>query len=1235
MFKKLARGSKAPVKFTVEITITSLERLPIQHGKVKVAWGRGLERSGHWHETALAPVQKGSASINSKLSQTMTFYKDSKGNLDSKDYELKVLLVDPAAVNPKPVTVATGDLNMAIFAAAPGIKRAETVFLALRENGMWNVLSGDVLLRASVVCLDEGLDGSGARDTEVEAADDVSIASEEGGQSAATAEADEDAARSALFAKPASKREQDQSPQHQQPKAAAPPLAPVLEPEADPGLKSQWSAAAAAMDLNLDAEEKIVELREERDSLQARVDELRAGAAASTQLHQQQINKLKSRVAELEAHKDEADRREIADTGAKREQDLELANAQIRDLQVQLQAAKLKAEQASSDEDSDAEDGGALAEAQSKLLLARTQILELEEKLENASRAPRALKASDSAKDLARRNADLVDQVAELQQQLADQREEADRRLAVLEGRVEAEDNERMSRSLSQDLGLSASRVHVIQVETMRSSLEKERATAKHQVTSLEVELEQMEAELEAEKASARDKIRELTEAQQAAEEKNGVLEAHLAQLIAQAQGGKTSAQGSDLQMMAATQAEKLKDAEYQLDRMGSELMNVRAAAREQELGTAKLQQQLAAEHEARRKADWLEAEVGRLEAALAAEKARTNDNRANLEAQVEALQAAVPAPMRSVSMSDAFTFTSPRVSDVAVPTVLVPDHEHAHALSAEEFMEQPRAIALQSQLSILRRTVDVLNKSSDATEQAHALQLQEEHQQSQQRIVALEAQLASLPESPFPRTPSATGTDPALVAEMEQQMIHAMEELQQLAQELQEARQQAARAEAHRDDVLRALQDSTDHSSQERDLLQRELSGLQEALQALHEEQAGWKEHRAASQARIAELEDRINLQADELSVKSAPGRNGLLSPPAQPDALLRELAEVGRQLELRDKRVAQLEQELLRSQQASADATAAKESLETELQSARAATEDLISKFDEAQSLSGIVAGEVERLTEQLADARAENEALSHQTGTRQPKGDSALEQENEQLSEDLAQAQHDKLALLNQIEALQRDGTQGRDLKLAAEAQAQEQLAQHKQQLADLEARALTELNGMHDELLEMREAMHKLQAALEDSEGHRERLSLDKTAIEGQLHVASGNLQEVERSLASVSSSASSHASYRTTHSQWHALHNTLAHGHDHSVHEVAAVDAVMLELVSKKMELAELHEQHLKQGRELRWAQQQAVATEAKLSKLEAIIFSKAAGPKPPTTNDLGPVVSGLIPATHT
>ena len=61
----------------------------------------------------------------------------------------------------------------------------------------------------------------------------------------------------------------------------------------------------------------------------------------------------------------------------------------------------------------------------------------------------------------------------------------------------------------------------------------------------------------------------------------------------------------------------------------------------------------------------------------------------------------------------------------------------------------------------------------------------------------------------------------------MERQMEHAVEELQRLAQELQESRQQTARAEAHRDDVLRALHSSADHAAQERQHLQQEAAKL------------------------------------------------------------------------------------------------------------------------------------------------------------------------------------------------------------------------------------------------------------------------------------------------------------------------------------------------------------------------------------------------------------------------
>ena len=90
-------------------------------------------------------------------------------------------------------------------------------------------------------------------------------------------------------------------------------------------------------------------------------------------------------------------------------------------------------------------------------------------------------------------------------------------------------------------------------------------------------------------------KIAELETARQAAEEKAAVLEAHLAQLIAQAQQAQeknTHSQAGEVQALlvsleaershGSSQAKQLQEAEHQLDRLGSELLNVRAAAREQ-----------------------------------------------------------------------------------------------------------------------------------------------------------------------------------------------------------------------------------------------------------------------------------------------------------------------------------------------------------------------------------------------------------------------------------------------------------------------------------------------------------------------------------------------------------------------------------------------------------------------------------------------------------------------------
>ena len=72
--------------------------------------------------------------------------------------------------------------------------------------------------------------------------------------------------------------------------------------------------------------------------------------------------------------------------------------------------------------------------------------------------------------------------MAELQQALLTQRQAADNCMASLEGKLEEEEVRRMSKTLSQDLGLSASMLAAIQVETMRVSMDHERSAAKHQV---------------------------------------------------------------------------------------------------------------------------------------------------------------------------------------------------------------------------------------------------------------------------------------------------------------------------------------------------------------------------------------------------------------------------------------------------------------------------------------------------------------------------------------------------------------------------------------------------------------------------------------------------------------------------------------------------------------------------------------------------------------------------------
>lgn len=102
---------------------------------------------------------------------------------------------------------------------------------------------------------------------------------------------------------------------------------------------------------------------------------------------------------------------------------------------------------------------------------------------------------------------------------------------------------------------------------------------------------------------------------------------------------------------------------------------------------------------------------------------------------QVEALQAAVSASMARASVADAFTATTPRASqdlfgrsrNTSTTGLTGEDQPGLSAapaalLSEEEFLEQPRAIALHSQLSVLRRTVTALHKCATPPATAYPL---------------------------------------------------------------------------------------------------------------------------------------------------------------------------------------------------------------------------------------------------------------------------------------------------------------------------------------------------------------------------------------------------------------------------------------------------------------------------------------------------------------------------------
>ena len=110
-------------------------------------------------------------------------------------------------------------------------------------------------------------------------------------------------------------------------------------------------------------------------------------------------------------------------------------------------------------------------------------------------------------------------------------------------------------------------------------------------------------------------------------------------------------------------------------------------------------------------------------------------------------------------------------------------------------------------------------------------------------------------------------------VAELERQLAQADEQLQRLSTELEEARRQAARAEGHAADALRALQDSADYAAQQRGELASEASDMRATIAALQTGQATW-EAGFAAQVEARGVADRARIAELEAALKAAPAQ-------------------------------------------------------------------------------------------------------------------------------------------------------------------------------------------------------------------------------------------------------------------------------------------------------------------------------------------------------------------------
>ncbi|KAK9909691.1 hypothetical protein WJX75_006115 [Coccomyxa subellipsoidea] len=206
--------------------------------------------------------------------------------------------------------------------------------------------------------------------------------------------------------------------------------------------------------------------------------------------------------------------------------------------------------------------------------------------------------------------------------------------------------------------------------------------------------------------------------------------------------------------------------------------------------------------------------------------------------------------------------------------------------------------------------------------------------------------------------------------------------------------------------------------------------------------------------------------------------------------------------------------------------------------------------------------------------------------------------------------------EVELQREIELLRMEGGSEAVASAVAVAVAarDSELGAMQRHMADLEDeldRALQEAAEAQDESLEMRNALVHLEAALRDSEAKREAMQQEKHMLEAQLLQTAGDVATAERELtgsqlSSLASARSSGMAYSSDSDESDVSaggsggspHRHISHIRrlaELSAREVESLraenDAIMKELVEKKMELAELHEELLKMSHAHAHAQQ--------------------------------------------